>query len=40
MTVINPEFQKLIPALSQEEYNQLEKNIIADGCRDHMEQRK
>lgn len=34
MPIINPEFQKLIPALSEEEYNQLEKNIVADGCRD------
>ena len=33
---INQEFQKLIPALSEEEYNQLEQNIIADGCRDPL----
>ena len=31
---INPEFQNLIPGLSPEEFSQLEKNIIADGCRD------
>ena len=36
MIVINPEFQKLIPALSKEEFNQLEKNILADGCRDPL----
>jgi len=36
MPIINPELQSLIPALSQEEYNQLEKNIIADGCRDPL----
>lgn len=31
---IDPEFQSLIPALSQEEYELLEQNIIRDGCRD------
>lgn len=33
---INPEFKKLIPPLSKEEYAQLEKNIIQDGCRDPL----
>jgi len=36
MLIINPKFQKLIPTLSQEEFNQLEKNIIDDGCRDPL----
>ncbi len=33
---IDPEFKKLIPALSHEEYMQLEENINADGCRDPL----
>ena len=33
---INQEFKALIPPLSIEEYSQLEKNIIADGCRDPL----
>jgi phage N-6-adenine-methyltransferase len=33
---INTEFKSLIPPLSSEEYAQLEKNIIADGCRDPL----
>lgn len=33
---IDKEFQELIPPLSKEEYEQLEKNIIADGCRDSL----
>jgi hypothetical protein len=33
---INPEFKALIPPLSIEEYSQLEKNIIADGCREPL----
>lgn len=33
---INKEFQSLIPPLSIEEYQQLEKNIIADGCREPL----
>ncbi|MDX5584306.1 MAG: hypothetical protein QNK20_05165, partial [Aureibaculum sp.] len=36
MPVINQEFKKLIPKLSIEEFNQLEKNIISDGCRDPL----
>jgi len=31
---IDPEFKKLIPPLSEEEFCQLEENIITDGCRD------
>ena len=31
---INPKFKALIPPLSPEEFAQLEKNLIADGCRD------
>ena len=31
---IHPEFKALIPPLSQEEYNQLEQNILLNGCRD------
>lgn len=33
---IDKEFQDLIPPLSKEEYEQLEKNIVADGCRDSL----
>ena len=33
---INPVFKAYIPALSAEEYAQLEQNIIADGCRDPL----
>ena len=31
---IDPEFKDLIPPLSQEEYRQLEENILANQCRD------
>ena len=31
---IHPEFKSLIPPLSQEEYSQLEQNILLSGCRD------
>jgi len=34
--IIKYEFKKLIPPLAIEEFNQLEKNIIADGCRDPL----
>lgn len=34
--IIKDEFKKLIPPLAIEEFNQLEKNIIADGCRDPL----
>ena len=34
--IINKDFQKLIPALSVEEKQQLESNLIADGCRDPL----
>lgn len=34
--IINPEFKALIPPLSPDEYSQLEKNIIADGCREPL----
>lgn len=33
---IDAEFKALIPPLSSEEFNQLEANIIADGCRDPL----
>jgi ParB-like chromosome segregation protein Spo0J len=33
---INPEFQRLCPPLTEEEREQLEKNIIADGCIDPL----
>ena len=33
---INQEFKALIPPLSIEEYSRLEKNIIADGCREPL----
>jgi hypothetical protein len=33
---IDPEFQSLIPALTEEEFKQLTNNILADGCRDPL----
>lgn len=36
MIKIDKEFEKLIPALTGEEFATLEKNIIADGCRDAL----
>jgi ParB-like chromosome segregation protein Spo0J len=33
---INPEFEKLIPPLSKEEFEQLEKNILTEGIRDPL----
>lgn len=33
---INPTFKSLIPALSAEEYAQLEQNIVKDGCREPL----
>lgn len=33
---INPAFEKLIPSLSTEEFEQLEKNILAEGIRDSL----
>lgn len=33
---INPTFKDLIPALSREEFAQLEQNIIKDGCTDPL----
>jgi ParB-like chromosome segregation protein Spo0J len=33
---IHPELQSLIPPLSPEEYDQLEQNILTDGCRDAL----
>lgn len=33
---IDEEFKKLIPPLSVDEFQQLERNIIADGCRDPL----
>lgn len=33
---IDPEFQALIPPLSAEEKQQLEANIVEDGCRDPL----
>lgn len=33
---IDPELKALIPPLSPEEFNQLETNLIADGCRDPL----
>lgn len=34
--IINTEFEKLIPPLSKEEYEQLEKNILSEGIRDAL----
>jgi N6-adenosine-specific RNA methylase IME4 len=36
MLEINDEFRKLIPPLTSEEYHQLEKNIVEEGCRDPL----
>lgn len=33
---IDKEFKNLIPKLSDEEYRQLEENIIAEGCREAL----
>lgn len=33
---IDPEFQSLIPPMADEEYKQLEENILAEGCRDAL----
>ena len=33
---IESEFKALIPPLSKEEYQQLEANILAEGCRDAL----
>ena len=33
---IDQEFKSLIPALTSEEYKQLEQNIINEGCRDSL----
>jgi len=33
---VDPEFQQLIPPLSADERDLLEKNIIQDGCRDPL----
>ena len=33
---INEEFKSLIPSLTDEEYEGLEKSIIQDGCRDRI----
>jgi N6-adenosine-specific RNA methylase IME4 len=34
--IVDPEFRSLIPAISAEEYRQLEANVRADGCRDPL----
>lgn len=34
--IIDQEFKSLIPRLTAEEYEQLEKNIVAEGCRDAL----
>jgi site-specific DNA-methyltransferase (adenine-specific) len=36
MITIDPELQALIPQLSTEEFEQLEQNLITDGCRDPL----
>jgi hypothetical protein len=36
MLNIDTEFSKLIPPLSEEEFRQLEQNIISEGCRDPL----
>jgi DNA modification methylase len=34
--VIDPEFRALVPPFAKEEYEQLERNLVADGCRDPL----
>ncbi len=34
--IIDPEFKRLLPELSQEEYHLLEESILAEGCRDAL----
>lgn len=34
--IIDPEFQNLIPSLSKEEFDLLEKSIVKEGCRDPL----
>jgi hypothetical protein len=34
--MIDPEFRSLCPPLSEEEYQQLQANLLADGCRDPL----
>ena len=36
LATIDPEFQRLIPPISPEEYTQLEANIIRDGCQEPL----
>ena len=36
VVIIDPEFKKLIPPLSPQERSQLEKNLLAEGCRDPL----
>ncbi len=37
---INPEYKALIPPLSAEEFEQLEKNLLVEGCRDPLVRHK
>ena len=32
--IIDPEFKRLLPELSEEEYRVLEESILSEGCRD------
>lgn len=34
--IVNPKFQSLIPPLSPEEFDQLQRNILNEGCRDPL----
>jgi hypothetical protein len=34
--IVDKEFAELIPPLSEDEYSQLEKNLLAEGCRDRL----
>jgi hypothetical protein len=36
IVTIDPEFEKLIPKLSSEDFEQLRTNIVRDGCRDNL----
>ena len=36
MPRVDKEFAALIPPLTQDEYDQLEKNLLAEGCRDRL----
>ena len=34
--IIDPEFKRLLPELSEKEYSVLEESILSEGCRDAL----